>query len=37
MVPTGPKETVGHEGGEQGHMPIGLGHLHLPQFHLNCL
>lgn len=37
VVPTWPKEAVGHEGCQQGCVPIGLGHLHLPQFHLNCL
>lgn len=37
VVPTWAKEAVGHEGCQQGHVPVGLRHLHLPQFHLNGL
>jgi hypothetical protein len=28
------EEGVWHEGGEQGHLSVGLAHLHLPQLHL---
>lgn len=37
MVPTRTKEAVWHEGCQQGHVPVGLGHLHLPQLHLDGL
>lgn len=37
VVPTWTKEAVGHESCQQGHVPVGLDHLHLPQLHLNCL
>lgn len=34
MVSTWSKEAVRHKGCEQGHVPVGLGNLHLSQFHL---
>lgn len=37
MVPSVAQEAVGHEGGEEGDVPVGLLHLHLAQLHLNGL
>ena len=31
------QEGVGHEGGEERHLSVGLAHLHLSQLHLDGL
>lgn len=37
VVSTMTKEGLGHEGGQQRNMSVGLNHFHLPQLHLNGL
>lgn len=37
VVPAVAQEAVGHEGGEEGDVPVGLLHLHLAQLHLDGL
>lgn len=37
MVASMAQEAVGHEGCEEGDVPVGLLHLHLPQLHLDGL
>lgn len=37
MVPSMAQEAIGHEGCEEGDVPVGLLHLHLPQLHLDGL
>lgn len=37
MVSSVTKEGLGHEGGEERHVSVGLTHLHLPQLHLDGL
>lgn len=37
MISAVTEEGVGHEGGEEGHLSVGLSYLHFPQLHLNGL
>lgn len=37
VVSTVAEEGLWHEGGEQGHLSVWLGHFHFPQLHLNGL
>lgn len=37
VVPAVAQEAVGHEGGEEGDVPVRLLHLHLAQLHLDGL
>lgn len=37
VVSTVTEEGIGHEGGEEGHLSVGLSHFHFPQFHLDGL
>lgn len=37
VVSTVTKEGLGHEGGEERNVSVGLTHLHLPQLHLDGL
>lgn len=37
MIAAVAEEGLRHEGGQEGNVPVGLAHLHLPQLHLNGL